>query len=56
VWVKNTGGSAAGLLCDEHEPSVFESTAQIRRYPFAGKIHKETLSFLIINPPSIAYC
>jgi hypothetical protein len=40
----------------EWQPSDFESTVQIRTYPFAGKIHKETLSFLVINPRSIAYC
>jgi hypothetical protein len=59
------GGPPAGLeggdryehcrLDDEHEPSDFRSTAEIRTYPFAGKFVKETLSFLVINPRSIAY-
>jgi hypothetical protein len=41
-------------LDDEHEPSKSRSTAQIRTYPFAGKFVKETLSFLVINPRSLA--
>jgi hypothetical protein len=37
-------------LDDEHEPSKSRSTAQIRRYPFAGKIDKEPLDFFRLEP------
>jgi hypothetical protein len=43
------------LFCWERfRPSDLGSTVEIRTYPFAGKIHKETLSFLVINPRSVA--
>jgi hypothetical protein len=41
-------------LADEREPSDRESTDEIRRYPFAGNLSKETLRFLEINPQSLA--
>jgi hypothetical protein len=39
-------------LAGEREPSIFRSTVQIRRYPFAVDFAKETLRFLVINPRS----
>jgi hypothetical protein len=39
-------------LAGDREPSDRESTDEIRRYPFAGNLSKETLRFLETNPRS----
>jgi hypothetical protein len=41
-------------VASDREPSDSRSTAQIRRYTFAGKFLKETLSSFEINPRSLA--
>jgi DNA phosphorothioation-dependent restriction protein DptG len=39
----------------ECQLSDLRSMAQIRRYPFAGNLFKETLKFLETNPQSLAH-
>jgi hypothetical protein len=49
------GEEGMEVYCDvagDREPSDSKSMIRIRRYPFAGNLSKETLKFLVINPPS----
>jgi hypothetical protein len=53
-WRKK-GRTLHCVVAGDREPSDSRSMAQIRRYPFAGKLSKETLWFLVNNPRSLAH-